>query len=457
MSANGQLAASELAPITGGGHLRKDAALAWNGFAKYCLAVHGAHVAVNDSYRVLGHPGDYARGIWSQWAAWERYKAGGNLSAVPGSSNHGWGLAVDVPPATQDLIHKYGDGFGFNKAKSDAPTENWHFRWDGYIRPDLKLRWCSSSTGAPVLHPGYRGPAAITLKKRLRAWGYFPLAMRIDNNYAGKIVPMVQSFQSHHGLAPDGVVGPTTWHELNKVPPPGPKPIVKPKPKPPVPAPKPKPVPVTPPKPKPVPKSKYFADVYEGDQFNASQYKAGNYPLIVLKASEGATYKDQAFNARFRDAGHIGLTRFIYHFARPGNGNTPIAEAQNFVAAINGAGKLNPDDRLVLDWEDPKFENKNGDKWIADFCHEVGKLGHTVRVLYSGGWYLPGTVTKWPVDHTGKALKYWHSAYTADPSSNVPPMAKPNLWACQYTDGTVGTLEPKQARGIGHCDMSFLV
>lgn len=55
----------------------------------------GVNLGLSDSYRIEGQPGDSAKGVWSQWAAWERYQAGGNPAAKPGTSNHGYGLAFD--------------------------------------------------------------------------------------------------------------------------------------------------------------------------------------------------------------------------------------------------------------------------------------------------------------------------------------------------------------------------
>jgi Glycosyl hydrolases family 25/Putative peptidoglycan binding domain/D-alanyl-D-alanine carboxypeptidase len=457
MSANGQLRDDELAPIAGGGRLRKDAARSWNAFANMMKVQHGFTVGVNDSYRPLGKPGDAARGVWSQWAAWEKYQNGtGNLAARPGTSNHGEGAALDLSPETIDAVAKYGDLFGWNHNHTDAPSESWHHLYlPSQAHESVIAKW--SPNAAPVgdvtVRQGSNGPAVAEMKKQLKRHGFWPALYPITNKFNRLTTPQLMKFQKVYGLTPDGICGPGTWKVLkgpvkSKPKPPAPKP---PAPKPPAP----KPVP-----PKPAsPKNKYFADCYEGDNVNMAQYKLGGYPLIVLKASEGKTYRDKAFAARFREAGRLGITRFVYHFARPGNGNSAVEEAQNFCAAIKDAGKLNPDDRLVLDWEDPKFENKNGDKWIADFIKEVGRQGHTVRVIYSGGWYLPGTVSVWPKDQTGKPLRYWHSAYNSNPIANIPTVAKGKgiLWAVQYTDGSTGTLEPKSAKGIGPCDMNYLV
>lgn len=465
MSANGKLKDSELTNIAGGGKLRHDAADAWNAFDRFLREKHGTSLQVTDSYRPLGKRGDYRRGVWSQWAAWERYQAGGNLAAKPGTSNHGWGLAVDVPYGTQLLIKNYGEAFGWAKKWSDAPGEPWHFKWreGDYSAVD-------KYSVEPTLKQGDKNGYNIKLKKLLKKHGYWPNIYPVNNTGFGALTTrQVKKFQSDYKLVADGIVGPGTWKALNgpvkskpTPPKPAPKPPVKPTPKPPAPKPPVKPIA---PKPKPPtkpknPNAKYFADISNNNAVvNIPQYKLGGYPLIVLKATEGKTYKDATFPARFREAGKVGLTRFVYHFARPGNGNSPEDEAKNFCSHIKAAGKLNPDDRLVLDWEDPKFEGKNGDKWIAAFIKEVGRQGYTVRVLYSYGPYLSSSVKIWPKDHKGKPLRYWHAAYNKNPEANIPAVAKGKgvLWAVQYTDGKAGSIEPKEARGIGPCDMNYLI
>lgn len=70
------------------------------------------------------------RTIEQQRLLFARYLAGGNLAAVPGSSNHGWGLAVDVPTLEmRALIDTIGAKYGWSKAWSDAPSEWWHIKY----------------------------------------------------------------------------------------------------------------------------------------------------------------------------------------------------------------------------------------------------------------------------------------------------------------------------------------
>jgi hypothetical protein len=71
---------------------------------------------------------------------WNLYQSGqGNLAAYPGTSNHGWGTAVDADtPAMRDLIDEIGVKYGWSKSWSDAPTEWWHICYQAghYSGPD---------------------------------------------------------------------------------------------------------------------------------------------------------------------------------------------------------------------------------------------------------------------------------------------------------------------------------
>lgn len=81
----------------------------------------------NSSYR------SYAK----QVEFYNAYLAGrGPLAARPGTSNHGWGRAVDIPTAQmQAMVRRYGHRFGWGIAggqlSSDAPSEPWHCTFRG--------------------------------------------------------------------------------------------------------------------------------------------------------------------------------------------------------------------------------------------------------------------------------------------------------------------------------------
>jgi cell wall-associated NlpC family hydrolase len=82
--ANGRIPASQLCPLGVAGHLlRCDAAAAYRQMSEAFAAVFGTPMCITDSYR------PYA----AQVGAFREKPA---LAAVPGTSNHGWALAVDL-------------------------------------------------------------------------------------------------------------------------------------------------------------------------------------------------------------------------------------------------------------------------------------------------------------------------------------------------------------------------
>ena len=106
MADNGRLPDSELAAIPGG-RLRKDAADAWLAMRVYIGKSKGVWICPT-SFRTAYRP--YA----DQEYFWNLYRnKGGALAARPGTSNHGWGIAVDLPtPAMQAAVREHGHEFG---------------------------------------------------------------------------------------------------------------------------------------------------------------------------------------------------------------------------------------------------------------------------------------------------------------------------------------------------------
>lgn len=131
MAENGKLPASDLAPIAQG-QLRKDCAAAWNAMnvESRKLGLELVPTGSKSSYRTYEQ----------QVELYNAYLNGtGNLAAKPGTSNHGWGTAVDTPNQNYwDMITRIGAKYGYSKAWSDAPSEPWHFVYQAghYSGPD---------------------------------------------------------------------------------------------------------------------------------------------------------------------------------------------------------------------------------------------------------------------------------------------------------------------------------
>jgi hypothetical protein len=124
MPDNGRLPDSELSDVPGG-RLRTDAAGAWLAMRTYIGNNRGVWIcptSVRTAYRPFA----------DQEYFWSLYRSGrGALAARPGTSNHGWGIAVDLPsPAMQaavrDCGHEFGWGIRGGRLSSDAPSEAWH-------------------------------------------------------------------------------------------------------------------------------------------------------------------------------------------------------------------------------------------------------------------------------------------------------------------------------------------
>jgi hypothetical protein len=120
VSSNGNLPSSALTVVPPG-RLEKAAAAAWNaGPGKAGCKLLGP----NSGYRSLA----------KQWEYWRAYQAGGNLAAYPGTSNHGWGRAVDLAaPWMRTWIDQHGARYGWKK--TEAWSEWWHVNFVGGWRP----------------------------------------------------------------------------------------------------------------------------------------------------------------------------------------------------------------------------------------------------------------------------------------------------------------------------------
>ncbi|MGR6967619.1 NlpC/P60 family protein [Geodermatophilus sp. URMC 61] len=81
--ANGRIPTTALCPIARGHALRCDAAAGYAALADAYRAAFGSPLCITDSYRSLG-------------AQVTAFRAKPALAAVPGTSNHGWALAVDL-------------------------------------------------------------------------------------------------------------------------------------------------------------------------------------------------------------------------------------------------------------------------------------------------------------------------------------------------------------------------
>lgn len=195
MSENGRLPKSDLARIPGG-ELRKDAAAAWNapgGPADAGLVPTGSR----SSYRTLVEQEQLMREL------------GPGIAAVPGTSNHGWGVAIDLPePWMWAWMHEHGAKYGWEK--TEAFHEPWHWNFVGGV----------SFPAFEALERGARGKRVLRLSRRLayiRPRGERPYLRKATRRFGPKMVAAVAAFQHDHSLTVDGVIGPKTAAKINAV------------------------------------------------------------------------------------------------------------------------------------------------------------------------------------------------------------------------------------------------
>ncbi|WP_129339546.1 M15 family metallopeptidase [Cellulomonas endophytica] len=115
---NGKIPDSALEPVGSSGHrLWQPAA---EGLENLLAAARadGVSIGITDSYRSYAAQVDVAqrKGLYSQ----------GGLAATPGTSDHGWGMAVDLDLDASALawMREHGGEHGF---VADTPRESWHW------------------------------------------------------------------------------------------------------------------------------------------------------------------------------------------------------------------------------------------------------------------------------------------------------------------------------------------
>ena len=116
---NGRIPSSALTPIGIGSHRLYAPAAAAFMKMRAAAAREGVQIGVTDSYRSYATQVDLVRrkGLYSQ----------GGLAATPGTSQHGWGLAVDVDTNSRGTqwLRENASRFGF----STIPREPWHWQF----------------------------------------------------------------------------------------------------------------------------------------------------------------------------------------------------------------------------------------------------------------------------------------------------------------------------------------
>nr|WP_255633292.1 M15 family metallopeptidase [Demequina sp. TTPB684] len=117
---NGKIPADALAPLNGSSErMWAPAAERLNAMISDAKAA-GVSISVTDGYRTYDSQVRLAqqKGLYSQ----------GGLAAAPGTSEHGWGLAVDLGlnPTAQAWMRQHAQDYGFVE---NVPREPWHWEF----------------------------------------------------------------------------------------------------------------------------------------------------------------------------------------------------------------------------------------------------------------------------------------------------------------------------------------
>lgn len=134
---NGQIPTDAMAAVESRGKtfwLEPSAQMWWLRLASEFQRAWGVPLDITDAYRDLA----------AQQYYWDLYIAGdGNVAARPGTSNHGWGMAVDIyTPAygsssspQHKWLQQWAPQFGWTWTTGRASGESWH--WEFAATPTI--------------------------------------------------------------------------------------------------------------------------------------------------------------------------------------------------------------------------------------------------------------------------------------------------------------------------------
>lgn len=148
---NGIFSTANTDPIPGG-RLWPEAALTWNAMRRDYIAAGGDPAQFMpdgsaSSARTIGQQRALKAYWTSQGMPWR--------AAEPGTSNHGWGIAVDVRgPRAQAWIMRHGASYGWSWDEGRRVGEPWHFRYVGVSK--RRLRQLRKGDGLAWLTPAER-------------------------------------------------------------------------------------------------------------------------------------------------------------------------------------------------------------------------------------------------------------------------------------------------------------
>lgn len=150
----------------------------------------------------------------------------------------------------------------------------------------------------------------------------------------------------------------------------------------------------------------------------------GDVDFVIMKASEGKSYKDARLNQHYNNIGNK-LYGF-YHYARPDTGNTPEEEADWFLSLVgHHAGKC----IFALDWEDKSLNYRSD--WALSWLRRVyAKTGVKPLIYLQSSAVMTGKYANIASEDYGLWIAHW--------DARQPKYKDFSVWAIwQYTVNVV--------------------
>lgn len=166
------------------------------------------------------------------------------------------------------------------------------------------------------------------------------------------------------------------------------------------------------------------------DDFDVAKAAAEGYAVVLCKATEGVTFKDQRFERHIQLATAAGMVPGAYHFLRAGDG---AAQARAFHARVVAAG--GPRGWLIACDNEADASWDTTVAWAAEWRRLT--VGHPF-LMYTGAWWWGAR--GWPGSQLTPYL--WHSRYTTGtgPGSRLYDQVPAEWWSPGYGGWGTATL-----------------
>lgn len=168
-------------------------------------------------------------------------------------------------------------------------------------------------------------------------------------------------------------------------------------------------------------------DVSHHNQHMSNLRDVNVYDFIIMKATEGKSYRDRSLPVWLAHLDDDKLKGF-YHFCRADLYNSPIEEAENFLGMIEYA--IDGRSLLALDVEAKALNVKNIDEWSAVWCEYVYNQTGIKPLLYTSEAFCHKFKK---VAEFGSGL--WCAKWSNNPPKKIKPFPFVAIW--QYRNDCI--------------------